>query len=52
MRDQLNIITGQEGCKYSDIICEYLLTESKFTKNREYIISENRFISWEMWIKV
>ena len=48
MRDQLNMIIGQEGCKYSDIVHEYLPTESKFTKNREYITSENNFISQAM----
>ena len=39
------MIVGQEGHKYSDIICKYLPTESKFTKNEEYVTSENSFIS-------
>ena len=45
MRDQLNMIVGQEGYEYSDIIYKYLSTESKFTKNESYVISENSFIS-------
>ena len=52
MRDQLNTIVGQEGCEYSDIICEYLSTESKFTKNERYVTSENNFIFLAMWMKV
>ena len=52
MRDQLNIIIEWEGCEYSDIICEYLFIESRFTKNEEYITSKNDFISWAMWIKI
>ena len=46
------MIIGQEGCEYSDIICEYLPIESKFTKNEGYVTSENDFISWAMWIKI
>ena len=45
MRDQLDIIVGWEGHKYSDIMCEYSPIESKFTKNREYVTPENGFIS-------
>ena len=52
MRDQLDTIIEQKGCEYSDIICEYLPTESKFTKNEKYVTSENNFISWAIWIKV
>ena len=44
MRDQLDTIIEQKGCEYSNIICKYLPTELKFTKNKEYIISENDFI--------
>ena len=39
------MIIKQKGCKYSDIIHEYLSTKLKFTKNREYVTSENDFIS-------
>ena len=46
------MIVRQEDCEYSDIICEYSSTESKFTKNREYITLKNDFISHVMWIKV
>ena len=52
MRDQLNTIVDREGCEYSDIICEYLPTRSKFTKNESYVTSDNDFISQAMWIKV
>ena len=52
MRDQLYTIIGWEGHKYSNIICEYLFIESRFTKNRGYITSENSFISHVMWMKV
>ena len=52
MRDQLNTIVGQEGYKYSDVICEYSPTELKFTKNREYVTLKNSFILWAMWMKV
>ena len=52
MRDQLNIIIGQKGYEYSDIICEYSPIESRFTKNRGYITSENDFILCAMWIEV
>ena len=52
MRDQLNTIVGQEGCEYSDIICEYLPTKLRFTKNRGYVTLKNNFILWAMWIKV
>ena len=52
MRDQLDIIIEWEGCKYSDIICEYLSTKSKFTKNENYVTLKNDFILWAMWMKV
>ena len=45
MRDQLDIIIGWEGHKYSDIMCEYLPIESKFTKNEGYVTLKNGFIS-------
>ena len=52
MRDQLDMIIGQEDCEYSDIIHKYLSTESKFTKDERYVTSKNSFILWAMWIKV
>ena len=52
MRDQLDMIIGQEGHKYSNIMCEYLPIESKFTKNRGYVTPENGFISQAMQMKV
>ena len=52
MRDQLDMIIDWEDCEYSDIICEYLSIESRFTKNEEYVTPENDFISWAMWMKI
>ena len=52
MRDQLNMIVEWEGCEYNDIICKYLPTKLRFTKNKRYVTSKNSFISWAMWIKV
>ena len=52
MRDQLDTIVGWEDHKYSDIICEYLSIESRFTKNKEYVTLKNDFISWAMWMKI
>ena len=52
MRDQLDIIIIWEGYKYSDIICKYLPTESRFTKNEGYITFKNDFISWAMQMKI
>ena len=46
------MIVEQEGCEYSDIIHEYLSTESRFTKNERYVISENSFISQVIWMKI
>ena len=46
------MIVGREGHEYSDIICKYLSTRSKFIKNERYVTSENDFILWEVWIKV
>ena len=44
MRDQLDTIIGQEGHKYSDIVCEYSPIKSRFTKNEGYVTPENDFI--------
>ena len=46
------MIIEWKGHKYNNIICEYLSTESKFTKNKRYVTSENSFISQAMQIKV
>ena len=45
MRDQLKTIISQKDHEYSDIICEYSSTKLRFTKNKEYVILENNFIS-------
>ena len=46
------MIVEQKDHEYSDIVCEYLSIELKFTKNERYVISENSFISQTMWMKV
>ena len=48
MRDILNIITQYEVRDYINIIQEYLLIEAQFIKNRDYIITNNSFISCEL----
>ena len=52
MRDQLDMIVGQEGCEYSNIIRKYSPIESRFTKNEGYVTLKNDFISWAMWMKI
>ena len=44
MRDILNIITQHEGRDYEDIIWEYSLIETQFTKNKDYVTADNSFI--------
>ena len=39
------MIIEQKSEEYRNIICEYLFIKSKFIKNKEYVISENKFIS-------
>ena len=52
MWEILNSITYWEEWRYDDIIREYLPIETWFIKNREYITTENSYISWAMWMKV
>ena len=52
MRDILNIITQHEGRDYEDIIREYSLIEARFTKNKDYVITDNSFILCELHVKV
>ena len=52
MREQLNMIIGQEGYEYSNIIHEYLSIKSRFTKNERYVTLKNDFISQAMWMKI
>ena len=52
MWEILNLITHQEEQRYSNIIKEYSSIKVWFTKNRDYVITENDYISWVMWIKV
>ena len=42
----------QEEQRYSDIVRKYLSIKTWFTKNKEYIITENDYVLWVMWIKV
>ena len=48
----LNLITHQEGQRYDNIIRKYLPIGAWFIKNREYVITENSYVSWAMWMKV
>ena len=41
-----------EEQRYSNIVKEYLSIEAWFTKNKEYITTENDYVSQVMWIKV
>ena len=52
MWEILNSITHQERWRYDNIIREYLSIKTQFTKNREYVITENNYISQVMQIKV
>ena len=52
MRDILNIITQHEGRFYKDIIQKYLLIRVRFTKNKDYVIMDNNFISCKLQIKI
>ena len=48
----LNLITYWEEWRYDDIVREYLSIKTWFTKNREYVITENDYVSWVMQMKV
>ena len=48
----LNSITYQEEQRYDNIVREYSSIKAWFTKNREYVITENSYISWVMQMKV
>ena len=41
-----------EEQRYNDIIREYLSIKTWFTKDEEYVIIENEYISWVMQMKV
>ena len=45
MQEILNLIMHQEEWRYDDIIREYLSIKTWFTKNKEYVITENDYIS-------
>ena len=44
MQEILNLITYQKKQRYSNIIREYLSIEAQFTKDKEYVITENDYI--------
>ena len=48
MRGVLNTITQHEDRDYKNIIQKYSLIEAYFTKNRDYVITNNSFISNEL----
>ena len=52
MWEILNSITYWEEQRYDNIIREYSSIEAQFTKNEEYVITENDYVSQVMWIKV
>ena len=45
MQEILNSITHQEEWRYDNIVREYLPIKTWFTKNKEYVITENSYIS-------
>ena len=52
MQEILNSITYQEEWRYGDIVRKYLSIKAWFTKNEEYVITENDYILWVMQMKV
>ena len=52
MQEILNSITHQEEWRYDDIVREYSSIKAQFTKNEEYVITENSYISQVMQMKV
>ena len=52
MQEILNSITHQEEQRYDNIIRKYSSIKTWFIKNREYVTTENSYISWVMQIKV
>ena len=52
MQEILNLIMHQEEWRYDNIIREYSSIKTQFTKNREYIITENDYVSQVMQMKV
>ena len=44
MQEILNSIMHQEEQRYDNIIREYLSIETQFTKNREYVTTENDYV--------
>ena len=45
MWEILNLIMHQEEQRYDNIVREYLSNETWFTKNKEYVITENDYVS-------
>ena len=52
MCEILNTLPQKEECTYIDIIQEYLLSESRFIRNKDYVTSENKYIFCIMQMKV
>ena len=52
MQEILNLIIYWEEWRYNNIVKEYSLIETWFIKNKEYVITENEYISQVMWMKV
>ena len=45
MQEILNLITYWEEQRYDNIVREYLSIKTQFTKNEEYVITENSYVS-------
>ena len=48
MWEILNLIMYWEEWRYNNIIREYSSIKTQFTKNEEYVITENDYVSWVM----
>ena len=52
MWEILNLITYWKEWRYDNIVREYLSIKTWFTKNERYVITENSYVLWVMWMKV
>ena len=52
MWEILNLITYWEEQRYDNIVRKYLSIKAQFIKSEEYVITENDYVSWVMWMKV
>ena len=52
MQEILNLITYWEEYRYNNIVREYLLIKTWYTKDKRYITAENNYILQVMQMKV